>query len=57
MKYFDTDDAFKQAMHGGITYMFTRSKDEYNKMMIERMDKAKTILNKKFGIAKGDNSK
>lgn len=57
MKYFDTDDAFKQAMHAGITYMLTLSKDDYNKMMIERMDKAKTILNKKFGIAKRGNSK
>lgn len=57
MKYFDTDDAYRQAMHGGFTIMFTKSKDEYNKMMIERMYKAKTILNKKFGIAKRGNSK
>lgn len=57
MKYFDTDDAYRQAMQAGLTMMLTKSKDEYNKMLIKQMDKAKTILNKKFGIAKRGNSK
>lgn len=57
MKYFDTDDAFKQAMHGGYTEMFTKSEDDFNKIMVERLATHKTILNKKFGIAKRDNSK
>ena len=52
MKYFDTDDAFKQAMHAGFTMMFTKSKDDFNKAMAERLTKHMTILNKKFGIVK-----
>lgn len=53
MKYFDTDDAFKQAMHAGYTMLFTKSKDDFNKSM----SKHTTILNKKFGIAKRGNNK
>ena len=57
MKYFDTDDAFKQAMHAGYTMMFTKSKDDFNKTMVKRLAEHKTILNKKFGISKRGNSK